>query len=132
MKQTLTVLSGFLGLLFFEGFARLIITFYHRMDFQFYGISHLPSDVWIVVILLSVVTSTWLVTMLVLTVINKHFLFYAVVFGSIIIAWRGVEILNSYHTEPAWYFFAVVILHIIGIFLAYQSFTRQHEINSSI
>ncbi|MCH2448842.1 MAG: hypothetical protein MK198_01725 [Gracilimonas sp.] len=132
MKQTLTVLSGFLGLLFFEGFARLIITFYHRMDFQFYGISHLPSDVWIVVILLSVITSTWLVTMLVLTVINKHFLFYAVVFGSIIIAWRGVEILNSYHTEPAWYFFTVVILHIIGIFLAYQSFTRQHEINSSI
>jgi len=132
MKQTLTVLSGFLGLLFFEGFARLIITFYHRMDFQFYGISHLPSDVWIVVILLSVITSTWLVTMLVLTVINKHLLFYAVVFGSIIIAWRGVEISNSYNTEPAWYFFAVVILHIIGIFLAYQSFTRQHEINSSI
>ncbi|MFD2532180.1 hypothetical protein [Gracilimonas halophila] len=127
MKQTLAVISGFFGLLFFEGFARLIITFYHRMDFQFYGISHLPSDIWVVVILLSVITSTWLVTMLVLTVINDHIFFYSVLFGMIIFAWRGIEISNSYHTEPTWYFITVLILHIIGIFIAYQSFTRQHE-----
>lgn len=127
MKQTLAVISGFLGLLFFEGFARLIITFYHRMDFQFYGVSHFPSDVWIVVIFFSVITSTWLVTMLVLTVINDKVLFYSVLFGIIILAWRGIEISNSYQTEPTWYFITVLILHIIGIFIAYQSFTRQHE-----
>lgn len=131
MKQTLTLISGFFALLFFEGFARLIITFYHRIDFQFYGVSHFPSDVWIIVILLSVITSTWLVTMLVFTVINKHILFYAVLFGAIILAWRGVEISNSYQTEPTWYLFTVLILHIIGIFLAYQSFTKHYEITPS-
>ncbi|MEX0724598.1 MAG: hypothetical protein WD053_11995 [Gracilimonas sp.] len=129
MRQTIALISGFFGLLFFEGFARLIITFYHRIEFQFYGISHLPSDVWVVVILFSVITSTWLVTMLILTVINKHLLFYAGVFTFIVLGWRAIEIGNSYDSEPFWYFFTVLLLHIIGIFLAYQSFTRQHEIN---
>lgn len=130
MKPILALISGFFGLLFFEGFARLIITFYHRIEFQFYGISHLPSDIWVTVILLSVVTSTWLVTMLILTIINKSVLFYSVLFGVIVISWRSIEIANSYQTEPIWYFFAVLFLHIIGIFLAYQSFKKQHEVNS--
>lgn len=129
MKPTLALISGFFGLLFFEGFARLIITFYHRIEFQFYGISHLPSDIWITVILLSVIISTWLVAMLILTIINKHILFYSIMFGAIVVAWRSIEIANSYHSEPTWYFFAVLFLHIIGIFLAYQSFKRQHEVN---
>lgn len=129
MKPTLALISGFFGLLFFEGFARLIITFYHRIEFQFYGISHLPSDIWITVIFLSVITSTWLVTMLILTIINKRILFYSVLFGAIVVAWRSIEIANSYQSEPTWYFFAVLFLHIIGIFLAYQSFKRQHEVN---
>jgi hypothetical protein len=84
----------------------------------------------VVVILFSVITSTWLVTMLILTVINKNLLFYASAFTFIVLGWRAIEISNSYETEPAWYFFTVLLLHIIGIFLAYQSFTRQHEINS--
>lgn len=129
MKSTLALISGFFGLLFFEGFARLIITFYHRIEFQFYGISHLPSDIWITVILLSVIISTWLVAMLILTIINKHILFYSIMFGAIVVAWRSIEIANSYHSEPTWYFFAVLFLHIIGIFLAYQSFKKQHEVN---
>lgn len=129
MKPILTLLSGFTGLLFFEGFARLIITFYHRIDFHFYGISHLPSNTWIVVILLSVITSTWLVSMLVLTVINKRLKFYAILFGAIILSWRGIEIANSYNSEPAWYFVAVIALHVLGVFLAYQTFTKQHANN---
>lgn len=126
MKPILTLLSGFAGLLFFEGFARLIITFYHRIDFHFYGISHLPSDIWVVVILLSVITSTWLASMLVLTVLNKNLKFYALLFGGIILSWRGIEIANSYNAEPAWYFGAVIFLHVLAIFLAYLTFTKQH------
>lgn len=129
MKQTLALISGFFALLFFEGFARLIITFYHRIDFQFYGISHFPSDIWIAVILSSVLISTWLVSMLILTVVNKHSLFYCILFGTIILLWRGIEIANSFNHEPVWYFLTVLVLHIIGIFFAYQSFKRQHEIN---
>ncbi|MEX0844116.1 MAG: hypothetical protein WD022_02500 [Balneolaceae bacterium] len=131
MKPTITLISGFFGLLFFEGFARLIITFYHRIDFHFYGISHLPSDVWIYVIFASVIISTWLVTMLILTVINKNSLVYSAIFGGIILSWRGIEIANSYHSEPFWYFGIVIFLHMLGIFLAYQLFNNQHEITAN-
>lgn len=130
MKPVITLISGFLGLLFFEGFARLIITFYHRIEFHFYGISHLPSDVWIWVLLLSVITSTWLVSMLVLTVINKNFTFYSIIFGIIILGWRIIEVLNSYQTEPSWYLGSVIFLHILGIYLAYLTYTKQHANNA--
>ncbi|MDR9419990.1 hypothetical protein [Gracilimonas sp.] len=127
MKPIITLISGFFGILFFEGFARLIITFYHRIEFQFYGISYLPSDAWVIIILLSVLVSTWLVTMLVLTVINKNSLIYTCIFGLILFLWRLVEIGNSYNAEPIWYFITVNLLHLIGITLAYQLFKNQYE-----
>ncbi len=128
MKSTLTIFGGFVGILFFEGFARLIISFYHRMEFQFYGISHLPSDVWMYVLLASVLTSTWLITMVVLTVINKKLKFYSILFAGIILGWRGVEIANSYNSEPAWYFTTVCALHITGVTLAYLLYNQQQKI----
>ncbi|WP_421774680.1 hypothetical protein [Gracilimonas sp.] len=128
MKSFLAIISGFAGFLFFEGFARLIITFYHRVDFHFYGISHLPSSVWVVVILLSVLTSTWLVSMLILTVTNKDSFLHAIIFGGVLIGWRAMEFYNSYQSEPLWYFGIVILLHLSGIFLAYQLYTKQHEI----
>jgi hypothetical protein len=125
MKAVITFISGFLGILFFEGFARLIITFYHRIEFQFYGISHFPSDVWIYVIFASVITSTWLATMLVLTILENHQRRNAVIFGVIIVLWRVFEIANSYQDEAAWYFGGVIGLHILAISLAYVVYKRQ-------
>ncbi|HBQ61202.1 MAG TPA: hypothetical protein DD671_16680, partial [Balneolaceae bacterium] len=100
MKAIITLISGFFGILFFEGFARLIITFYHRIEFSFYGISHLPSDVWVYVIFASVITSTWLTTMLVLTILKTNSKRYALLFGGIIMLWRLFEIANSHQSEP--------------------------------
>ncbi|MDR9415620.1 MAG: hypothetical protein RI564_04995 [Gracilimonas sp.] len=131
MKGILTILSGFLGVLFFEGFARLIITFYHRIDFYFYGISHLPSDVWMYVIFISVLTSTWLASMLVLTVMKTKSKFYAIIFGALLIAWRLIEIINTHQTEPYFYLLSVMGLHSLGVFLAFLSYDFQNG-NSSI
>lgn len=133
MKKTITHFLGFLDILFFEGFARLIITFYHRIDFSFYGVSHLPSDIWIYTIFASVLTSTWLATMLVLTVINKKIVTQSFIFAAIILAWRGFEIANSYQVEPLYYFIVVIGLHILGIYLAYLVYAKQlhvSELNS--
>jgi len=129
MKTIITLISGFFGILFFEGFARLIITFYHRVEFNFYGISHLPADVWTYVILASVLTSTWLATMLVLTVLKTNSKRYAILFGSLILLWRGIEIANSYQTEPIYYFLSVISLHMIGIYLAYLVYSRQEFVS---
>lgn len=125
MKAVITFISGFLGILFFEGFARLIITFYHRIEFQFYGITHFPSDVWIYVIFATVITSTWLASMLVLTVLETRPKRNSIVFGMIIVLWRIIEILNSYKDEPAWYFIGIIGLHLLGIYLAYVAYSRQ-------
>ena len=131
MKSFLAITSGLAGFLFLEGFARLIITFYHRIEFSFYGISHLPSPVWTIVVLISVLASTWLVSMLVLTVINKNPLINSFIFGLVLIAWRAMEFANSFHSEPLWYFAATILLHLLAIFLAYQLFTRQNEITAT-
>lgn len=128
MKAIITLISGFFGILFFEGFARLIITFYHRVEFNFYGISHLPADVWMYVILASVLTSTWLATMLVLTVLKTNSKRYALLFGILILLWRGIEIANSYKTESIFYFIAVITLHLIGVYLAYLVYTKQESV----
>ncbi|MDZ7806933.1 MAG: hypothetical protein U5K71_07440 [Gracilimonas sp.] len=127
MKAIITLFSGFLGILFFEGFARLIITFYHRVEFNFYGISHLPADVWTYVIFASVLTSTWLAAMLVLTVMKSKSKLYAILFGGLIFLWRGIEFANSHQTEPLYYFVTVISLHLIGIYLAYLAYTRQES-----
>jgi len=127
MKAIITLISGFFGILFFEGFARLIITFYHRVEFNFYGISHLPADVWTYVILASVLTSTWLATMLVLTVLKTNSKRYSILFGVLILIWRGIEIANSYQTESGLYFLGVITLHAIGIYLAYLVYTKQES-----
>lgn len=131
MKSFITISSALIGFLFFEGFARLIITFYHRIEFHFYGISHLPSPVWVIVILISVLTSTWLVTMLILTVINKDTRLHSIIFAAVLIAWRAMEFYNSYQSEPLWYFASVIFLHLTGIFLAYKLFKNQHEITAA-
>lgn len=125
MKKAITHFLGFLGILFFEGFARLIITFYHRIDFSFYGISKLPSDIWVYIIFGSVLVSTWLAAMLVLTIINKNIVTHSLIFAAIVLAWRGFEISNSYQTEPLYYFISVIGLHLLGIYLAYVVYSRQ-------
>ena len=127
MKSVFTHFLAFFALLFFECFSRLIISFYHRVEFSFYGIADLPNIIWVVAILASVLISTWLVTMLILTIINENFKFHATVFALIIISWRSIEIANSFNSEPVWYFAVVLLLHLIGISLAYYLYRKQHE-----
>ena len=55
MKSVLAIAAGFFSMVILEGFARIIIAFYHREDFIFSGIEALPSIGWIV-LLLCVVT----------------------------------------------------------------------------
>ncbi|MEX0609814.1 MAG: hypothetical protein WD016_08360 [Balneolaceae bacterium] len=129
MRRILALTAGLFAYFFLEGFIRIVIMFYHRADFQFYGISHLPADVWIVVILFAVLLNSWLVTMLILSVINKNILTNTLIFGTIILLWRLFEILNSYQQEPLWYFVSVIFLNVFGIFLAYQLYSKQHEIS---
>ena len=128
MKPIITLFSGFLGFLFLEGFARVVITFYHRVEFNFFGVNGLPDTIWIVILLLSVLVSTWLLTMLVLTIIDENIFSYSLSFWGLLMIWRGFEIYNSFQTEPIWYFTTVILLHSLGVILAYKLYIHQHEI----
>jgi hypothetical protein len=128
MKPAITLFSAFVGFLFLEGFARVVITFYHRIEFNFFGISGLPDSSWVLVILISVLVSTWLLTMLILTIIDESILSYSLYFLCLLILWRSFEIYNSYQSEPVWYFIAVITLHSLGVFLAYKLYQHQNEI----
>ncbi|SMO37381.1 hypothetical protein [Gracilimonas mengyeensis] len=132
MKKLFIYLIGLIGFLFFEGFARLIILFYHRTDFHFYGVSHLPANIWIVVILLSVLVSTWLVSMLVLTILNQNPGKHAISFAGVLVLWRLFEMTNSWGQEPLWYFLSAIGLHLLGVFLAWMLYTRQDQIATQV
>jgi hypothetical protein len=128
MKSVATLIAAFLGILFFEGFARIVITFYHRIEFQFFGVSGLPGIDWVVIILMSVLISTWLLTMLILTIIDQNSFYYALAFWIMLMFWRGFEIFNSYSKEPLWYFIIIIFLHTLGVFLAFKLYKHQNEI----
>lgn len=128
-KRILVIASGFLGYLFLEGFIRLIIMFYHRDEFHFYGISHLPDNSWAIVILISILIVTWLCAMMILSVLRNQPAINTIIFFVILMLWRSIEIFNSYQSEPMWYFIAVAICHLAGSFLAYQLYFKQHEIS---
>lgn len=129
MRRILALTSGLFAYFFLEGFIRIVIMFYHRADFYFFGISHLPSDTWIVIILFAVLLNTWLVAMLILSVVNKNPLVNSLLFGALLLLWRFYEISNSYQQEPKWYFISVIFLNVLGIFLAYKLYTKQNEIS---
>lgn len=127
MKPFFTLAGAFAGYFFLEGFTRLIIMFYHRDEFQFYGISHLPGSAWSVIILVSILVITWLLCMVVLSILRKKPALYAGLFTGILLVWRTFEIANSFHTEPTWYLASVVLLHLLGSVLAYQLYVRSYE-----
>lgn len=127
MKAFLTLTGAFIGYFFLEGFTRIIIMFYHRDEFQYYGISHLPGHAWSIIILAGVLVITWLLCMVVLSVLREKPALYASLFGSILLLWRSFEIANSHHSEPAWYLISVVHLHLLGTFLAYKLYVRNYE-----
>lgn len=127
MKSVLTFIFGFLSLFFLEGFSRLIIAFYHRIEFSFYGLPDLPGNLWVIAIMVSILVTTWLVTMLILTIINKRNLFNAVLFAVILVGWRSIEIANSYQSEPVWYFITLGFMHLSGVTIAYFIYERQQK-----
>lgn len=119
MKSILIVLGTFLFSVFVEGFIRIIIIFYHLGEFKFFGISTLPSFLWVIVILSSIPVITWLSGMLTITIASyakeKHL--YAL--GVLLLLWRFNELIQTYEVEPVWYLISLILLTISGLSLAY-------------
>lgn len=124
-KSILTISGTFLFSLFLEGFIRIIILFYNKSDFVFWGITNLPSPSWIIVIYISVIIIAWLSGMLTVTICGfspgKHLIALGIVF----LLWRANEILQTISTEPLWYLLTIPLCSLTGIYLAYL--TNKHS-----
>lgn len=125
MKSILTVLGTFTFSLFLEGFTRLIILFYNKSEFVYWGVSSLPSPSWIIVIYISVLVISWLCGMLTITISGFSPLKHLIALGFIFMLWRLNEILQTFDSEPLWYLFTIPLCSLAGIYLAYL--TNKHS-----
>ena len=129
MKSIITVAGTFLFSIFVEGFIRVIIIFYHKSEFSFFGISTLPGISWAIIILISILIVSWLSGMLTVTIAGfspgKHLL----ALGGLFLLWRLNEIFQTIGTEPVWYLTATVLISFSGLYLSYLT---QKKSNANI
>ncbi|RNC85346.1 MAG: hypothetical protein ED557_00810 [Balneola sp.] len=130
MKSIIVVLGVFIFSIFVEGFIRIIVLFYHKTEFTFWGVSSLPSPGWAVALVIASLLIYWLSGMLVVTATmyspKKHLLSL----GMLLLLLKGSEVLQTYSIEPMWYLIMILSSPFIGLYLAYYTHSKIHEKNS--
>tara|TARA_R110002049_G_scaffold26364_1_gene91850 strand:- start:2305 stop:2709 length:405 start_codon:yes stop_codon:yes gene_type:complete len=123
LKAFFSALFGLGFSLFVEGFSRIIISFFHKQEFYFFGVGALPSPFWILIIYIVSIISTWLGTMLAVSIANKA-TNKAYIFSTILVSlWIVFEILSSLRMVPIWYLITFPITSILGLILARFTYT---------
>ncbi len=127
MKSVLVVLGAFLFSIFVEGFIRIIVLFYHKSEFTFWGVSALPSPSWAIILVLASLLIYWLSGMLTVTATmhspKKHLLSLA----GLILLIKGNEVYQTYDIEPLWYLILILSAPIIGLYLSFFAHSKIHE-----
>lgn len=120
MRNILISLAGLFLFLFMEGFIRLIILFYHRSEFVFYGISDLPGYIWVILILIGSLINSWFSGMLIFTVTNDTLKHQVTSFTIALAVWKFIELWQTYNIEPLWYLILSPLLCLTGIYIAFK------------
>ncbi len=116
---------------FVEGFIRVIVLFYHKSEFAFWGASALPSYEWAIILVTASLLIYWLSGMLTVTATmhspKKHLLSLA----GLILLFKGNEVYQTYATEPLWYLLLILVAPIVGLYLAFFTHSKIHEASKS-
>lgn len=131
MKSILTVLGAFLFSVFVEGFTRVIIIFYHQLEFSFFGISTLPNTTWGIIFLGSVLVINWISGMLTISVMHSSPKPHILALGILIILFRTNEFFMTRNSEPLWYLISLFLISLLGIALAYLTYSRTNDLKTS-
>lgn len=118
MKTFFSALFGFTFSLFVEGFSRIIISFFHKQEFYFFGIDALPSPSWVLIIFIVSGLSTWLGMMLTLSISDPNTTRATIIFTSFLVLWITFELLSSYNMIPLWYLCTFPLTSVIGLIAA--------------
>lgn len=122
---------GFGFSLFVEGFSRIIISFFHKQEFSFFGIDALPSVSWIIIIYFVSILSTWLGVMLALSFSDPNSKTAYYIVTALIILWITFETLSSLTMVPLWYLVTFPITSLAGLIIAKFSYTPK-KINNAL
>lgn len=131
MKSIIAVIFGFGFNLFIEGFARIIISFFHTLEPSFFGIEALPGTPWIISVYLVSIIATWLGAMMALTIAGFDPLKHLIAFMFLLTLWSAFEIVSSLYNSPAWYLFTFPITSFAGALLAYYTYQLNHKYANS-
>jgi len=118
LKTFFSAVFGFGFSLFVEGFSRIIISFFHKQEFFFFGIDALPSASWILIIYIVSGLSTWLGMMLTLTISDPNTTKATAIFSSLLGLWILFELLSSFNMIPLWYLCTFHLTSVIGLIAA--------------
>lgn len=119
MKSILTIFGTFLFSIFVEGFIRIIIVFYHQGVFSFFGISSLPSNSWVVILLIALLVIYWLCGMLTVTITESSPKKHLIALWVLISLFRINEIVHFYSIEPTWYLITIFFIPLLSLSLSY-------------
>lgn len=132
MRSILAVFFGFGLSLFIEGFARIIISFFHTLEPSFFGISALPGTSWIIALYIVSFVSTWLGAMMALTIAGYTPYKHLAAFLALITLWILFETLSSIGISPTWYLITFPFTSIFGALTAAYTFKlNQNAITNS-
>lgn len=130
MKSILVVLGAFLFSFFVEGFIRIIVLFYHKSEFTFWGASALPSPEWAILLVIASLLIYWLSGMLAVTATMHSPAKHLFSLGILLIVLKGSEVYNTYAIEPIWYLLLILVAPIIGLYLAFFTHKKIHAQNN--
>ncbi|MEO1023395.1 MAG: hypothetical protein AAFW89_12700 [Bacteroidota bacterium] len=119
MKAAFALCTGYIFTILLEGFARIVITFYHRKTLTFRGISDLPGIEWALLILILTGITHWFGAMLSTSIYPVHAHRMLVAFGILVATGKTIELLTLHATEPIWFLGGSMVIALSGVFGAY-------------
>lgn len=122
MKNIFGLTFGFIFSLFIEGFARLIVAFFHRIEFQFFGIDALPGNSWIFTIYFVSIIGTWLGAMMAFSISKWSLKLNSVFFGLFLLLWVILELSQNLGNSPTWHSISFPITTLIGFIVAIKTY----------
>jgi|TARA_R100000541_G_scaffold58037_3_gene68761 membrane protein insertase Oxa1/YidC/SpoIIIJ len=130
LKTFFSALFGFIFSLFVEGFSRIIISFFHKQDFYFFGVESLPTNSWIVIIYIVSFMATWLGVMLAQSIADPESKKAFNIFTLIITCWLTFEILASIKVVPIWYLTTFPFTSVFGLLAAKFTYSLNKSHNA--
>ena len=124
MKSIVSVLGAFLFTIFSEGFIRVIIIFYHKSEFLFFGTTPLPSSIWSIIIFAALLLIYWLSGMLVVTITNFAVVKHLVSFATLLLLWRVNEYVQTDGMEPVWYYAIHLLIIPFSVYLCFLTYQK--------